>query len=270
MSVKSFTEKSALAAGAAALAAVPAAADAALVTNTTGISISIFDVGAGTPGPGAQQIWDIDGDGNGELSLLAFGSGSDNPGTGTVVSYRIRNGALGWGGITYPSSAPLNGVAFAGGGNGSGEFFVQSSFTASPILPTAYATLSITQGSPPAPLMFGGGVAAVTTGGGLVPVSGAGSFYPIFPGGPFNVAFQFQIGGNDHYGWAEFEFNVPLLSFSINQWTYNDTPDAPVHVPDTAQPIPVPASIVPALTLLAGGAAGLRILRKRKEAAQEG
>ena len=80
----------------------------------------------------------------------------------------------------------------------------------------------------------------------------------------FRFGFKFQIDGNDHYGWADatLDLDDSTLIFTIEEWTYNDEPNQEVHVP-------VPASIVPAITLLGLGAAGVRRMRRRQAQAAE-
>ena len=68
-----FTKKLTLAAGSAVAAAVPATADAALVTKTTAVSISQFDFAPGLGESILYAPWDIDGDGNANMNLFAIG-----------------------------------------------------------------------------------------------------------------------------------------------------------------------------------------------------
>ena len=84
-------------------------------------------------------------------------------------------------------------------------------------------------------------------------------------GGPgdYTIGFVFDNLGDAHYGIADITVGGgPDWVLTINEWTYEDTPDTAVHVPD----VPVPPSGLAALSLLAMGAAGMRSLRKRKEA----
>ena len=59
------------------------------------------------------------------------------------------------------------------------------------------------------------------------------------------------------------------MSLSMDEWTYNtnfaDSPNGGIHV-GTRAAVPEPASTLPAIALLAAGAAGVRSWRKRKAA----
>jgi hypothetical protein len=68
--VTSYAQKLATAAGAASLAAVPMAADAAVVTVNTTLTLDLFDLAGGGP---IFTGWDIDGVGGPDL--LLFGTG---------------------------------------------------------------------------------------------------------------------------------------------------------------------------------------------------
>jgi hypothetical protein len=83
-----------------------------------------------------------------------------------------------------------------------------------------------------------------------------------------NIAFGFVAADGLHVGWA----SVTLLptSLTINHWTYNTvpvvesfTPYSDIHV----GAVPEPVSPLPAIALLAAGAAGVRSWRKLKQAA---
>jgi hypothetical protein len=102
---------------------------------------------------------------------------------------------------------------------------------------------------------IGDGVGTRTTGG-----SQFSSGSAIFPFGSFNIAFLFSIGPDLHLGTAKWT-STPT-SRTITQWSYNTTPfdeeGGGIHV------TPEPASTIPAIALLAAGAAGVRSWRKRK------
>ena len=110
----------------------------------------------------------------------------------------------------------------------------------------------------------GGGTRASTAG----PVTAStGANFGALPFGSSNIAFAPARPDGFHVGWAR----VTLLptSFTINHWTYNPDPFA-VSDPETdihVGTVPEPASTLPAIALLAAGAAGVRSWRKQKKAA---
>ena len=85
------------------------------------------------------------------------------------------------------------------------------------------------------------------------------------------VGFRFDSGAGLQYGWARITYNavgIPNASVTIEEWTYSDTPGDSVHIPtrsDDVEPVPLPSSALPALTVLAMGAAGMRAMRKRRQ-----
>ena len=90
----------------------------------------------------------------------------------------------------------------------------------------------------------------------------ATTFYWGFPmgGGPFDgshgfIGIQFDIGGNQHLGWIEYEGNNNSASGTIVSWAYEQNP------------VPIPGTF--GLGLLAMGAAGMARLRQRKKEAKE-
>jgi hypothetical protein len=111
----------------------------------------------------------------------------------------------------------------------------------------------------PATLTIPVGYAAGSrTTGGFISSSGITAL----PFGEFRFAFYFTDATGLHLGWANWE-STPT-SRTIKQWTYNDedylAPGGSIHV------VPEPASTLPAIALLAAGAAGIRSWRKRKAA----
>jgi hypothetical protein len=80
--------------------------------------------------------------------------------------------------------------------------------------------------------------------------------------GANTIGFSFDANGETHYGWANLHIgNGPDPVVRITNWSYEDEPDTPIH----GSSVPAPPAAVPALTLLAFGAAGMRKLRNRKD-----
>jgi hypothetical protein len=82
--------------------------------------------------------------------------------------------------------------------------------------------------------------------------------------------FKFTSGANTHYGWGEMNISgSPAgFGFSILRAYYEDTPGASIAVGATeSPPPPTPAPAPSTLALLALGAAGVPLLRRRRKAA---
>ncbi len=97
-----------------------------------------------------------------------------------------------------------------------------------------------------------------------------------FSGFSFNgdniICFRFDINGETHYGWANVTWDLTSVfvgQFIVEEWAYEDRPDTAIHAGST-EVVPVPATIVPAVAMLALGAAGVRRMRKKKEAEAAG
>ena len=69
------------------------------------------------------------------------------------------------------------------------------------------------------------------------------------------IGFRFNTPGGLEYGWATININPAKQRVTISEWAYNNTPNAPIHVPEPS---------TAALTLLGLGAAGIRAWRARK------
>jgi hypothetical protein len=81
------------------------------------------------------------------------------------------------------------------------------------------------------------------------------------------VGFKFLSKGQTHFGWAHVGVGRTgpphsLFSASISKWAYDTVPDQTIEAGQTSA-IPEPGT----LSLLALGAAGLAVLRKRKRSA---
>lgn len=248
----SVSEKLAIAAGSLSVAAVPAAADAALVTVTDNpLSVSMLS----TPYPveGVMFViqdlvpWDIDGDNTPDFYLRALAGILQNSWTGNGF-FESRAGAL----LINAGEAvglsviahPVNRVILNGYG-------LEGSMSVGPGL-NGYVWVDLAHAYIRRNLSVNLGVVAQSSSG-----------YDLLGGGTndFVVGFRFEMASNVHYGFANATLTSgPDWSLTINSWTYDDTPGALVHVPA----IPAPPAGVAALSLLAMGAAGVRQWRKRQ------
>ena len=266
---KRFVEKLALAAGSASLAAVPGAAKADLITVTgQPVSASLQDTVLTLNGVFALdvQTWDIDGAFGADFSAFGFATFAFSGTYGYGTAYRVRAGAVAILPIsvqtingTTQTVVPLNGLGLVG--DGYSPVPLPNSFDVGPTL---------------APYTIGAAISNFFAAGYLASISTvSGSTYntystysaaPGFGDGLFNIGFAFDANGTTLYGWAEIELTLgPEFRLTINEWTYDDMGN-PVHVPDRAAAVPEPASTLPALALLAAGAAGVRSWRKKKAA----
>ena len=271
-----FTERATFAASAAALVAAPVGAEAARV-DVTGSPLSISFLNATSVGPSFlfdQVAWDVDGNGTDDFNLFGLaqpgGSGAYGGHSGQIF--------LGFNGIAAGSftASGLVGNGNAVGAPQAGGFPVfqpvpasnSIGLTQNAYFPTASAGVGT----------YAPFVRSYPTGGGTNTfVSSALAGYPLPNGGFFDIGFSFDIGGNTHFGTALIQtagmFGSPDWTLVVHQWSYENTPDTPIHVfvpvpepePEPEPPpVPVPASIVPMVTLLGLGAAGLRRMRKQK------
>lgn len=247
-----FSEKAALATGTISLAAVPMAADAAVVHVVQSVSIRGSDLFHGPDFDLAYAPWDIDGDSGYDFYLVGYrDSGSFQIDSSTSLRYQYGIfGILNWF-STSLSPAP-NGNSLVVTSSSDGLARLRSSDRVGP-------TLSPGQYGAPA------GAALVTyettfwTFGGST--YGGSSQIPegSLHSGRNNIGFRFIANGNTHYGYADLTvINGSDPGIEISQWWYEDEPDTEIHV------TPVPSSGVAALTLLGLGAAGLRAQRKHK------
>lgn len=246
-----FHRKAAIAAGAMAAAAAPAAANAALVTvNGPGsshmVSMSLFGLTSGD-----TASWDVDGTGNPEFRLEFLGSTLGNFGNVFLASAADAQdiGAPAFNGRGFVNAAStgedevarLNSSFMIGATLPAGYFWGQTQVRDRTMMSYNRPALNIAVPGVDAP--------------GFSPNSTISNMF----------AFAFDAGSGLQYGWANISFFGQTLF--ITEWTYSDTPGESVHVGSregNVSNIPVPASAVPALTLLGLGAAGLRTMRKRQ------
>jgi hypothetical protein len=245
----STVEKLGLAVGSASLTVAPMAASAALVTvnPTPGLlKISVTDP------DNTAVAWDVDGTGAAEFALEVRKSASSGPNFQFAGTFLFLN------------SQGLNGRGIVG---------QLATDDAANVLPTSFdvgQTLA-------SPYVFGLSNASdrrvirKTTfqsnyGAPFTSSTVAIDDIDLSPGANF-VGFRFDAGSGLQYGWAEIllDLTAGSESIEISRWTYDDAPGSGVHVADEASAaIPLPASILPALTLLGMGAAGMRSWRRRQ------
>jgi hypothetical protein len=255
-----FSEKLALMAGAGALATAPAVAPAALVTKTGApLSVSFLDAPAVTFST-ASVAWDVDGVNGADFSLFGLNTYASTDVSGAAkLDYRYGFNLIAPYSklVSAAPEVPLNGIGFAANTSAGvpGLAAVPSSAVLGPDLGSYTAAIGIANAA---------GVLRVFSGAFLISQSTYFSGYVAGAPGSFNIGFSFLSSGATHYGWANISVeNGPEWRLTVNEWTYDDTPGSPVHVPDQAAVVPAPPAGVAALTLLALGAAGVRRWRNK-------
>ena len=252
MGPSNFSTKIGLAAGAASLAFAPTTADA---TTIFGFGNGTLKVSLADP-DGTILGWDIDGGGNGNEFQLEVATATAGPGA--------RNARL--------QIAPgANGLGFVGSFLGGGT----SSFQLFSVSGSNYVGPNQAFGIP----SFGN-IVAVSQ----VQTSLNSTVITIdqFAAGDRFLGFSFDSGAGTRYGFASVNLDLADPSgaaLEIVYWAYEDS-GAQIHVapiplpepepePEPPPPtIPVPPAAVPAITMLALGAAGIRRMRQnRAEAA---
>ena len=85
-------------------------------------------------------------------------------------------------------------------------------------------------------------------------------------GGYLGITFDLDDGHGRHYGWIKIDNIAPdYTSYHLNDWAYETDASTPIIAGQTA--VPEPTSC--ALALIAMGAGGLAVYRKRKQGKQE-
>lgn len=277
MLMPKFRDKIVLALGSASAVTIAPVAEAALVTvSNSPVSVGFTPVEQSLPYWYDQAVWDVDGVNGADFALRAQGGMS-----GTTLSYRLGgNVGLSVNAFTSPASPGgaqrLNGeglVTSFFGIIGSHGFY--TSVTALAPLPTSQQV----------------GAFGLREDGVIMRADFAvtyrwnyfstyrltyrtvfNEFHYNFGGpGTYNIGFKFASGSTSHFGWAQLTIGSgPYLSVSIDEWTYETTPDALVHVGTRMPDVPVPGTIVPALAMLGLGAAGVRRMRNRQAALAAG
>lgn len=254
----SFTQRLSMAAGAASAIVAPVAADAALVT-VQGSPISVRAQDFTFTGIGNAATWDVDGVNGPEFALNFFHTRSQSAGVYSTFRYGQFRNMLSNG---LPNGTLLNGMGFVGTTSAARPLTSSARVgaTLSAYLPANYAALWGTEVSVSQRLYTPPNTQPDMTATNTDPGAGFGGAT-----GPITVGFAFSSGANTHFGWANLDLGAGVDNrLSILEWTYDDTPGTPVHVGTRAAAVPEPASSLPAIAMLALGAAGVRAWRQRK------
>lgn len=246
------------AASAAALSLAPAIGAAAPVyVIDRPVTISFEALGGGFGSVGVP--WDIDGvngaDTHFSVRRQAYGTYYRSYTAGG--SEKVQNVV---GNLDFPGLYGIGPVVFARMNGRSELVFVQESAVVGPTIGAAYAF------QPPPFNGISTVARLVTPPGGTPETVSQHAFATQTPYGyAFGVQlmpFGFDVGGQQHVGWARIRFNgAPDAQLVIERWAYESEPNTAIHVDS----IPAPPAGVAALSLLAMGAAGLRSHRKRKQ-----
>lgn len=259
MSKMSFSEKITVAAGSVSLAAAPLAADAVEIRVTgSPISLSIFD----NPGTDVVSIpWDVDGANGPDFNVVRTNLSFTSTFGGSV--YRVFYGGVGILGSSTFGGAPYNSQGMVGyPGGGATAVALPRSFAVGPTLngyDWAYAQV------PRDALLFSS--INIST-----PMGSTYGYSYLYPGygfantqpGDNYIGFRFAGATGTHYGWAIMNLDENTGTLTIEEWTYNDEADQPVHINPAVAQVPEPAGTLPAIALLALGAAGLRSWRQQR------
>ena len=209
-----------------ALYLLPAVAQAGVVYVTgSPITLSLTDP------VGTTVSWDVDGINGPEFEVFRASFGGSQS-----IQIASVNAAF----------TPLNGRGFVGPGvNDDNVQALHGSFNVGPTL-AAYAW----------------GVSAYRYRNAMYDVGGGAQIgydmVGFVAGQDGYIGFRFNTPGGFEYGWATINIDPTKQRVTIKDWVYNDTPNAPVHVPEPS---------TAALTLLGLGAAGVRAWRARKKPA---
>jgi hypothetical protein len=261
-----YSEKLALAAGSVAVATAPVAADAKVV-HVQPLSVQLGY------GP-SSAAWDIDGQYGPDFYLNANQSrvywsdrtsGGDNwYGGGLINFYSQQNGTINiqaigsnkllkQGGLAQLHNSAVVGQTLAGGYN----FAASARILGTDVYQHGWRQY-------PYKTFTGTGWSSWTwtasTKTYLDPAESSSQIFSNLQRGSNTIGFSFDAGGSTHYGWANLYIGggfAPIVS--ITNWAFEDQPDTPIHVSS----VPAPPAAVPALTLLAMGAAGLRRWRQK-------
>ena len=191
MMKKSFESKLLTAAAAGTVAALPAAADAALVVVNGPIKVAMSD-------PAGSTSWDVDRDGNADFAIINRDS--------TDIEY------------LSVTSAGMNGRGFVGtAGNKPAVVELGFGVTVGPTLATNIWGLADT----------GRQVGAHTV---TFSAPALGQSWLTRTQEPVFVGFRFDSGRGLQYGWAsmQLDFDGSRTSLTVHQWAYETAPDTAV------------------------------------------
>ncbi len=257
----SFTQRVSMAAGAASVIVAPAAADAALVT-VQGSPVSVRAQDFTMIGIGNAATWDVDGVNGPDFALNFSNTRTQTAGVYSTFRYgQFRNILSNF----LPGGTRLNGMGFVGSTSFARPLASSARVgaTLSAYLPASNARLFATEVLVSERLYVPPNTQPDITSTIVDPGMGFGGAT-----GPVNVGFSFLSGGNTHYGWAQLDLGVTIDNrLTVVEWTYENSSDTPVHVGTRAAQVPEPASTLPAIAMLAMGAAGVRAWRQHKAAA---
>ena len=261
-----------------AAAASPVAAQAGLVTiEGSPVQETLFPggtvLGGSTP-TFNNSAWDVDGAFGPEFNLVRLSSGTSSVGP---YSRTIAGpaGIVLRSATNYGNPVPYNGMGIVADADGIAA--LSGGFVVGPTLaPYSFATQNnvypINDGAVVGYLSeYVRSYAGTTSpyrrltstgelGGQMPSVNGFGV-------GDHAIGFQFDAGGATHYGWATVRLEFGAVGgphqVTIVDWTYNDTPNAPVTVGERQVQVSEPAPVA-GLAALALGAAGVRAWRRRR------
>lgn len=205
-------------------------------------------------GDGTAVVWDVDGVGGADFELR-IRSSSANFSTMTGSFYSASHYFYG---AVHLASRTQGGAQLNGRGliSTTSYFFVSPLASNANIGPTlgdyrwgqgnvlSRSALRFTSSS------FQSNYSSFSTANGLL-----GDAFVLFSFDNNYLGFRFDRDGSIYYGWAE--VNITEIELTITRWAYENEAGVAIR----AGAIPEPGS----LALLAGGAAGLMTLRRRKQ-----
>ena len=282
MSKHSYTQKLTRSASLVSMASMSfGAADAAIVTvSDRPVSAELFEgrfvTYAATFGIPVGNAWDVDGVGNAEFNLIRRERGNytdtvrtQSNGFGTVFLASVSaygNRRDSYNGRGFVGEYPLAPIKILPAGFQVGATLADYTFV-SQNAPSPYSSHV---GQPGlianfSRRRFTNGYGGIVYGYTVYTILGylGGQIENAQIGENF-IGFRFESSEGLHFGWATINIEFGLgghQRITISDWTYNTTAGKPVAVGQVSEP----ESSLPALTLLALGAAGVRSWRKHRK-----